>query len=138
MIRHSKPVAVESISRSNAISRSKSFRLRNGTEVGTLRCENPSDQVSSCCVGAGVIFNSMNCDPAGSLPIEARSDLVLLCVSNGNVSWDGDVFGIFRNRAPIDESKTTLLIVGVKADSNAVTIGLVWNLKRWGRAKLEL
>jgi hypothetical protein len=48
------------------------------------------------------------------------------------------VLGIFRNRAPIDESKPTLLIVGVKADSNAVTIGLFWDLKRRWRTKLEL
>jgi hypothetical protein len=48
------------------------------------------------------------------------------------------VFGVFCNRAPIDESKPTLLIISVKTDSDAVTIGLVWNLKRRRRTKLEL
>jgi len=37
----SEPLAVESISRANAISRSKLFSLRNGSEIGTLRGENP-------------------------------------------------------------------------------------------------
>src|SRR6266516_2762520 len=48
------------------------------------------------------------------------------------------VIGIFCNPTPIDESKTTLLIIGVEADPNAVTIALIWNLKRWWRAELKL
>src|SRR5438876_356730 len=48
------------------------------------------------------------------------------------------IFGIFCDRTPVDESKPSLLIVSVKTDLDAVTIGLLWNFKCCRRAKLEL
>src|SRR5213079_1943762 len=81
--RYAPTVAVESINRANAISHGKSFRLRYRTKTARCVAKIHSDQLSSCFLGAGGIFSSMNCDPAGSLPIEARSDLALLCVNNG-------------------------------------------------------
>ena len=131
-------MAIESISRSNAISRSKSFRLRNRTEVGVLRCENPfrPSFVLLCWRRWKFQFNKLR--PGWFVTDRGKKRSGLAMCKSRDVSWNGDVFGIFFNAAPIDESKTILLIVGVKADSNAVTIGLVWNLKRWGRAKLEL
>src|SRR5439155_463290 len=65
--------------------REREIRPRSGIGLRSARCvaKIHSDQSSSCFVGADGIFNSINCDATGSLPIEARSDLVLLCVSNG-------------------------------------------------------
>ena len=48
------------------------------------------------------------------------------------------MFWIFSDPAPVNESELILPIVSVKTDSDAVTVGLVWNFEcRW-RAKLEL
>jgi hypothetical protein len=57
----------------------------SATGLRSARCvaNIQSDQVSSSFLGAGGIFNSINCDATGSLPIEARSDLLLLCVNSG-------------------------------------------------------
>src|SRR5205809_6128018 len=59
--------------------------LRSETGLRSARCVAKilADQVSSSFLGAGGILNSINCDATGSLPIEARSDLVLLCVNSG-------------------------------------------------------
>ena len=48
------------------------------------------------------------------------------------------MLGIFCDPVPVDESVLILPIVSVKADSDAVTVGLVWNFKSCRRAKLEL
>jgi len=46
--------------------------------------------------------------------------------------------GIFSDRVPVNESESALPIVGVKTDSDAVAIGLVWNFECPWRPKLEL
>ena len=131
-------MAIQSISPSNAISRSKSFRLRNRTEVGALRCENPFRPSFVLLSWRRWNFQFNELRPAGFVTDRGKKRSRLAVRQQRDVSWNSDVFGIFFNAAPIDESKTILLIVGVKADSNAVTIGLLWNLKCWRRAKLEL
>src|SRR5437660_5617869 len=61
--------------------------IRSGSDTGprSARCVEKiqSDQASSSFLGAGGILNSINCDATGSLPIEASTDLVLLCVNSG-------------------------------------------------------
>jgi hypothetical protein len=74
-------------------------RSGSGTPLRSARCvaKTHSDQASSCFVGAGGIFNSINCGATGSLPIEARSDLVFIVDQQRHISWDDDVSGIFSN-----------------------------------------
>ena len=48
------------------------------------------------------------------------------------------MFWIFYDPAPVNESVLILPIVNVKTDSDAVTVGLVWNFECCRRAKLEL
>src|SRR2546430_13475402 len=131
-------VAGESISRANAISRSKSFRLRNRTEVGALGGENPFGPsfILLCWRRRNFQFNELR--PGWFVTDRGKKRSGLAVCQQWYVSRNCDVIGIFCNPTPIDESKTTLLIIGVEADPNAVTIGLIWNLKRWWRAKLKL
>src|SRR5438093_2688090 len=134
----SQRVAMESISRANAISCSKTLRLRNRTEVRALRGENPlgPSVVLSCWRRGNFQFNELRSCWFVTDRGKKRSSLAVC--QQRDVARNRDLFAIFCNRAPIDESKTTLLIISVKADSNAVTIGLFWNLKRRWRTKLEL
>jgi hypothetical protein len=48
------------------------------------------------------------------------------------------MLGIFCDPVPVNESVLILPIVSVKTDSDAVTVGLVWNLKCYRGAQLEL
>ena len=96
------------------------------------------DHVSSSFRGAGGIFNSINCDATGSLPIEASSDLVLLCVNSGTYPGTVACSGSFVIPFQSMKAYSSLPIVSVKTDSDAVTVGLVWNFKCCRGAKLEL
>jgi hypothetical protein len=55
-----------------------------------------------------------------------------------DMSRNRDMFGIFCDPVPVDESVIILPIVSVKTDSDAVTVGLVWNFKCCRGTKLEL
>src|SRR4029077_9208023 len=138
MILPSESAAVELIGSANAISRSKSLRLRNRTEVGALRGENPFGPSFVLLRWRTWNFQLNELRPAWFITDRGKKRSGVAVCQQRDVSRNGDVLGIFCNRAPIDESKTTLLIISVKTDPDAVTIGLVWNLKRRWRTKLEL
>jgi hypothetical protein len=138
MILRFEPRPVESIDRANAISRSKSLRLRNWTEVGALRGQNPFGPSFVLLRWRTWNFQLNELRPAWFITDRGKKRSGVAVCQQRDVSRSGDVFGVSCNRAPIDESKTTLLIVSVKTDPDAVTIGLVWNLKRCRRTKLEL
>src|SRR5215208_6380355 len=59
-------------------------------------------------------------------------------LQQGDMSRNRSMFWIFHDSVPVNESVLILPIVSVKADSDAVTVGLVWNFECCRRAKLEL
>src|SRR4030095_10100803 len=80
-------------------------------------------------------FNKLRCGGIVTNRGEQRPSLTVR--EERDFTGNDNVPGIFCDPTPIDESKATLLIVGVKADSDSVAVGLLWNFERRWRAKLE-
>src|SRR4030095_13062168 len=138
-VRRSQTAVTESlVDRANSIAERHSFRFGNRTEIGLLRGENP--------VRPGFIFppwrrwnsqfNKLRRDSFVANWVHERSDFAMR--QQRDMSGNRGMLGIFCDPVPVNESVLILPIVSVKTDLDAVTVGLVWNLKCCRGAQLEL